>query len=72
VQKGVGTPLQRAPSTLHPWFHGIINKSPIHESYTVAFVEQHSLHSVDISEDKKMNKSNAQINVWNMILHRMK
>jgi len=32
--------------------HGTINKPPLHEAYTVPFVEQPSCHSLDICENK--------------------
>ena len=32
--------------------HGTINKPPLHEAYTVTFVEQPSCHSLDICENK--------------------
>jgi len=33
-------------------FHGIVNKPPVHEAYTVTFVEQPDFHSLNNCEDK--------------------
>jgi len=48
--------------------HGTINKPPLHEAYTVTFVEQPSCHSLDICENKWYHLIDAQINIQNMIL----
>ena len=51
------------PNVLFPAIfsvRNIINKPPIYEVYTVAFVEQPSFHSLDTDEDKWLNKLNAQ------------
>ena len=52
--------------------HGTINKPPLHEAYTVIFVEQPSCHSLDICENKWYHLIDAQINIHNMILPRVK
>jgi len=52
--------------------HGTINKPPLHEAYTVTFVEQPSCHSLDISENKWYHLIDAQINIQNMILPHVK
>ena len=52
--------------------HGTINKPPLHEAYTVTFVEQPSCHSLDICENKWYNLIDAQINIQNMILPHVK
>jgi len=41
---------------------------PIYDSYTVAFVEQPSFHSLDTCEDKWLNNTNAQMNIQSTIL----
>jgi len=43
--------------------HGIINKPPLHEAYTVTFVEQPSCYSLDICENKWYHLLDAQINM---------
>ena len=48
------------------------NKPPLHEAYTVAFVEQPSCHSLDICENKWYRLIDAQINIQNMILPHVK
>ena len=48
--------------------HGTINKPPLHEAYTVTFVEQPSCYSLDICENKWYHLIDAQINIQNMIL----
>ena len=48
--------------------HGTINKPPLHEAYTVTFVEQPSCDSLDICENKWYHLIDAQINIQNMIL----
>jgi len=48
--------------------HGTINKPPLHEAYTVTFVEQPSCHSLDICENTWYHLIDAQINIQNMIL----
>jgi len=40
-------------------FHGIINKLPVHEAYSVALVEQTSFYSLNTYEDKLINHINA-------------
>jgi len=52
--------------------HGIINKPPLHQAYTVTFVEQPSCHSLDICENKWYHLIDAQINIQNMILPHVK
>ena len=52
--------------------HGTINKPPLHETYTVTFVEQPSCHSLDICENKWYHLIDAQINIQNMILPHVK
>ena len=49
-----------------------INKPPLHEAYTVTFVEQPSCHSLDICENKWYDLIYAQINIQNMILPHVK
>ena len=41
--------------------HGTINKPPLHEAYTITFVEQPSCHSLDICENKWYHLIDAQI-----------
>ena len=48
--------------------HGTIIKPPLHEAFTVTFVEQPSCHSLDICENKLYHLIDAQINIQNMIL----
>jgi len=49
---------------------GEVNKPPIHEAYTVTFVEEPNSLSLDFCEDKWYQKLNAQINIHqNMILN---
>jgi len=48
--------------------HGTINKPPLHEAYTVTFVEQPSCVTLWISENKWYHLIDAQINIQNMIL----
>jgi len=52
--------------------HGTINKPPLHEAYTVTFIEQPSCHSLDICENKWYHLIDAQINIQNMILPHVK
>ena len=52
--------------------HGAINKPPLHEAYTVTFVEQPSCHSLVICENKWYHLIDAQINIQNMILPHVK
>jgi len=52
--------------------HGNINKPPLHEAYTVTFVEQPSCHSLHICENKCYHLIDAQINIQNMILPHVK
>jgi len=52
--------------------HGTINKPPLHEAYTVTFVEQPSCHSLDICENKWYHLIDAQINIQNIILPHVK
>jgi len=58
------------PTTLSHYSenHGTLNKPPLHEAYTVTFVEQPSCHSLDICENKWYHLIDAQINTQNMIL----
>jgi len=53
-------------------FHGIINKPSIHDFCTVTFVEQPSFDSPDTCEDKWLHTLNAQTNIQNMSLERVK
>ena len=48
--------------------HGDVNRAPIHEAYTITFVEEPNSLSLDFCEDKLYHKLNAQINIQNMIL----
>jgi len=54
--------------------HGTINKPPLHEAYTVTFVEQPRCHSLDICENKwyHYHLIDAQIAIQNMILLHVK
>ena len=52
--------------------HGNISKPPIHEAYTVTFVEETNSLSLDFFEDKCYHKLNAQINIQNMIFPRIR
>ena len=52
--------------------HGTINEPPLHEAYTVTFVEQPSCHSLDIFENKWYHLIDAQISIQNMILPHVK
>jgi len=52
--------------------HDTLNKPPLHEAYTVTFVEQPSYHSLEICENKWYYLTDAQINVQNMILPHVK
>ena len=52
--------------------HGTINKPPLHEAYTVTFVEQPSCHSLDICENKWYHLIDAQINIRKTILPHVK
>jgi len=63
---------QMALSRHYSEYHGTINKPPLHEAYTVTFVEQPSCHSLDICENKWYNPIDAQINIQNMILSHVK
>ena len=48
-------------------FHGNVNKPPIHEAYTVTFVEQSNFHSLNVCEDLVLvsqSVSNALAEVW--------
>ena len=49
-----------------------LNKPPLHEAYTVTFVEQPSCHSLDICENKWYHLIDAQINIQNTILPHVK
>ena len=52
----------------HYWKgHGTINKPPLHEAYTVTFVEQPSFHCLNICENKWYHQLDKQINIQNMI-----
>jgi len=53
-------------------FHGKVNKPPIHEAYIVTFIEEPNPLSLDFCEDKWYHKLNAQINIQNMILPRVR
>jgi len=52
--------------------HGNVNKPPMHEAYTVTFVEQPNSFSLDFCENKLYHKLNVQINIQNMILPRLR
>jgi len=52
--------------------HDTINKPPLHEAYTVTFVEQPSSHSLGICENKWYHLLDAQIRIQNMILPHVK
>ena len=52
--------------------HGDVSKPPIHEAYTVTFVEEPNSPSSDFCEDKWYHKLDAQINIQNMILPRVR
>jgi len=55
--------------------HGDVNKPPMHEAYTVTFVEEPnslSLERFHFCENKWYHKINAQINIQNMILPRVR
>jgi len=52
--------------------HGDVSKPPIHEAYTVTFVEEPNSPSLDFCEDKWHHRLNAQINIQNMILLRVR
>ena len=49
-------------------FLGDVNQPPIHEAYTLTFVEEPISFSLDFCEVKWYHKLNAQINAQNMIL----
>ena len=51
--------------------HGTINKPPLREAYTVAFVKQPSCYALDIGKNKWYHQLNAQINIQNMIFPHM-
>jgi len=53
-------------------FHSDVNRPPIHETYTVTFVEEPNSLSLDFCEDKWYHKLNAQINIQNKILPRVR
>jgi len=55
-----------------PEFHGNVNKPPIHEAYIVTFSAEPKSLSLVFCEDKWYRKLNAQINVQNMILPRVR
>ena len=46
--------------------HGDVSKPPIHEAYTVTFVEESNSPSLDFCEDKWHDRLHAQINIQNM------
>ena len=52
--------------------HINVNKPPIHEAYTVTFVEEPNSLSLEFCEDEWYHKLNAQINIENMILPRVR
>ena len=52
--------------------HGNVNKPPTHEAYTFTFVKEPNSRSSDFCEDKWYHKLNAQINIQNMILPRVR
>ena len=51
----------------YAFFHGNVNKPPIHEAYIVTFVEQPNFRSLNICEDKWYNQIDAQINIHSMV-----
>ena len=53
-------------------FQSPVNKPPIHEAYTVTFVEEPNSRSSDFCADKWYHKLNAQINIQNLILPRVR
>jgi len=54
-------------------FQGIANKPPIHEAYfAVTFAEQPGFHTLDKCEDQWYHQLDAQINIRNMFLPRVK
>jgi len=50
----------------------IVNKTPLHEAYIVAFVEQPRSNSLDTCEEKWYHQLDALVNIQNIILPRMK
>ena len=46
--------------------YATINKLPLHEAYTVTFVEQPTSHSLDICKNKCYHQLDAQINIENI------
>jgi len=52
--------------------HGTINKAPLHEAYTITFVEQPSCRSLDICENEWYHLIDTQIDIQNMILPHVK
>jgi len=52
--------------------HGAVNKSPLHEPNTVTFLLQSAFHSLDTCKDKWYHIPDAQINILNMFLPRVK
>ena len=53
-------------------YHGDVSKPPIHETYTVTFVEEPNSPSLNLCEDKWYHRLDAQINIQNMILPRVR
>jgi len=52
--------------------HGNVNKQPIHEAYIATFVEEPNSRSLDFCEDKWYHKLNAEIDIQNRILPRVR
>ena len=61
-----------ALSRHYAFFHGNVNKPPIHEAYIVTFVEQPNFHSLNICDDKWYHQIDTQINIHSMILPRVR
>jgi len=52
--------------------HGILNKPPVYDSYTVTPCRTTQFYSLDTCENYWLSKLNAQINIQSMILPRVK
>jgi len=50
----------------------ILNKAPIYDFYNVRFVDQESFNSLNVCEDKWLNKLNAPTEIQTMILSQVK
>jgi len=51
--------------------HGVVNKSALHETYTVIFVEQPDFYPLNTCKNKQY-QNDAKINIQSMILSRVK